>query len=49
MRHGVGGDSVKVLRTEPKFDYSLACNAEFERSAVRDANILQHARRQLKI
>ena len=42
---GGGVDSAKVLRTEPKFDYSLVCNAEFERSVVRNANIFQHARR----
>jgi hypothetical protein len=50
MRHGSGGVySLKVLRAEPKFDYSLACKAEFEKSVVSEAKILQHARNHLKI
>jgi hypothetical protein len=44
-----GGESAKVLRTEPKFAYSHVCNAEFERSVVRDANIFQHVRSYFKI
>jgi hypothetical protein len=46
---GGGVDSANVLRTEPKFDYPLVCNAEFERSVATDANIFQHARSYLKI